>query len=192
MRFGIREIIFFIVLMAVPIASFVYFFKPNNERINKAREEIEDKQAQLTRLEAITDRLDDLGLAIANGRESISLIEQKLPDEEGVDDILEQIWQNAKRNKQTVKSVKSKSKVPAAMFMELPLDMVMEGNFDGFYQFLIELENLSRITRVHNMHVERISAQTNPGSDEIRPGTARAKFTLSIYFESRAVAAANE
>ncbi|MCZ6835286.1 MAG: type 4a pilus biogenesis protein PilO [Planctomycetota bacterium] len=192
MRFGTREIIFFIVLMAVPIASFFYYFKPNNERINNARDEIQVKQAQLNRLEAITDRLDDLGLAIANGRESISLIEQKLPDEEGVDDILEQIWQSAKRNKQTVKSIKSKSKVPAAMFMELPLDMVMEGNFDGFYQFILELEKLPRITRVHNLSVARVSSTTSgSSSDEVPPGTARAEFTLSIYYESRTVAAAN-
>jgi len=190
MRFGVREFIFFLVLMAVPIASFFYVFKPHNERINKARSEIQVKQARLDRLAAITERLDDLSLAISKGEESIALIEQKLPDEEGVDDILEQVWQLAKRNNQTVKSIKSKNKVPAATFMELPLDMAMEGDFDGFYQFLVELEKLPRITRVHQLNVERLGRRARGTNEEIRPGTARAEFTLSIYFETRAVAAA--
>jgi type IV pilus assembly protein PilO len=182
MRFGIRELIFFIVLMAVPIASFLFVFKPRNELINTARQEIQLKQSRMDRLAAITSRLDDLGLAIANGRESIELIEQKLPNQEGVDDILEQVWQIAKRNRQIVKSVKGKKQVPAALYMELPLEMEMEGDFDGFYQFLLELENLPRITRVHQLNIERLDEKNEDG--EIRPGIAKAKFTLSIYFEN--------
>lgn len=187
MRFGIRETIFFIVLMAVPIASFFFVFQPRNELINQARLEIEIKQSRLDRLAAITARLDDLGLAIAKGKESIHLIEEKLPDEQGVDDILEQVWQLAKRNRQIVKSLKSKKTVPAALYMELPLEIEMEGDFDGFYQFLLELENLSRITRVHKLKLERLTKRSgrNHGSnEELPPGMAKASFTLSIYFEA--------
>ena len=183
MRFGIRELIFFIVLMAVPIASFFFVFKPRNELINQAKTEIQLKQARLDRLAALTERLDDLGLAIANGRESIKLIEQKLPDQKGVDEILQQVWQIAKRNQQTVKSVKSKKMLPAALYMELPLELEMEGDFDGFYQFLLELENLPRITRIHSLNLERLVRKSS-GDEDIRPGMAKAKFTLSIYFES--------
>lgn len=188
MRFGVREFIFILVLMAVPVASFFLVFKPQNERINQARQEILVKQTQMDRLAAITDRLDDLGLAIANGRESIQLIEQKLPDEEGVDDILQRVWQIAKRNRQTVKSIKSRKKVPAAYYMELPLEMVMEGNFDGFYQFLLELENLQRITRIHDINIERLDHKRTSSDEEIAAGMSRAEFTLSIYFETSSTA----
>ena len=183
MRFGIRELIFFIVLMAVPISSFFFVFKPRNELINQAKTEIQLKQSRLDRLAALTERLDDLGLAITNGRESIDLIEQKLPDKKGVDGILEQVWQIAKRNHQTVKSVKSKKMLPAALYMELPLDMEMEGDFDGFYSFLLELENLPRITRIHSLKLERMGLKAG-GDGDTNPGMAKAKFTLSIYFES--------
>lgn len=183
MRFGIRELIFFIVLMAVPISSFFFVFKPRNELINQAKTEIQLKQSRLDRLAALTERLDDLGLAIANGRESIKLIEQKLPDEKGVDEILQQVWQIAKRNHQKVKSVKSKKMLPAALYMELPLEMEMEGDFDGFYQFLLELENLPRITRIHTLKLERMDMRSND-IDDSPPGMAKAKFTLSIYFET--------
>lgn len=192
MRFGVREFIFILVLMAVPVASFFLVFKPQNERINLARQEIHVKQSRMDRLAAITDRLEDLDLAIANGRESIELIEQKLPDEEGVDDILQRVWQIAKRNRQTVKSVKSKKKLPAVLYMELPLEMVMEGDFDGFYQFLLELENLQRITRIHDLDIQRMDHKRTSSDDETMAGMARAEFTLSIYFETSATAMAGQ
>ncbi|MCH8244120.1 MAG: hypothetical protein IH897_16140, partial [Planctomycetes bacterium] len=44
MRFGIRELIFLVVLLAVPVASWWYVFKPRNAEIQQAHREIEVKQ----------------------------------------------------------------------------------------------------------------------------------------------------
>ncbi len=44
MRFGFREMIFFVVLLAVPVASYVLVFKPRNEEIRQAQDEVRDKQ----------------------------------------------------------------------------------------------------------------------------------------------------
>jgi hypothetical protein len=60
--------------------------------------------------------------------------------------------------------------------------MVLEGQFDGFYQFLLELENLPRITRVHKMKLQRAGTRGAP-SRELPSGAMRAEFTLSIYFK---------
>jgi type IV pilus assembly protein PilO len=183
MRFGLRELIFFIVLLAVPAASLIYVFKPRNEDIQQALAEIERKEATLNRLDQVTSQIDDLEKAIDDGRESIQVIEAKLPSEEGVEDILEQVWQIAKANNQTVKSVKSEKAIPAANYRELPLKMVMEGGFDGFYQFMLELEKLPRITRMHELKLEKNAPQRGSTNTNIQSGDMRAEFTLSIYFE---------
>ena len=44
MKFGVRELLFLFVLLAMPIASFVYVFKPRNDDIRQAKHEIEVKQ----------------------------------------------------------------------------------------------------------------------------------------------------
>jgi type IV pilus assembly protein PilO len=183
MRIGLRELIFFVVLLAVPVASFFYVFKPRNEQISQARAEIAVKQARLDTLAAVAAKVEDIGLEIEKGRESIRIIEAKLPSEQDVEGILEQVWQLAKRNKLNVKSVKSEKPVPAALYMELPLKTVLEGEFDGFYQFLLELENLDRITRIHQLRLERSDGRGGPGKEALPPGAMRAEFTLSIYFQ---------
>ena len=184
MRFGIRELIFLVVLLAVPVASWWYVFKPRNAEIQQAHREIEVKQAKLDKLREVAKRIDDIGLAIEQGREAVELVEAKLPNREQVEDILENVWQLAKRNHQTLKSIKSEKPVPAALYMEQPLRMVVTGRFDGFYQFLLELENLSRITRVPRMKLERLdSLSGGPDDLELDSGMMTAEFTLSIYFE---------
>lgn len=191
MKFGLRELFFFAVLLAVPVAAWLCLFKPRNDDIAKAKAEIAVKQANLEKLAQVTSRISDIGLAIEQGRESIELIEAKLPSEQGVDAILEQVWSLAKKNKLTVLSVKSEKAVPAALYMELPLKMQMEGQFEGFYQFLLELENLPRITRIFQLKLERaggdLAAPSKKGGstsqEQLPPGSMEAEFLLSIYFE---------
>jgi len=183
MRFGLRELIFLVVLLAVPVASWWYVFKPRNTEIAQARMEIETKQAKLDKLREVANRIDDIGLAIEQGREAVELIEDKLPNRDQVEVILEKVWQLAKRNHLNLKSVKSEKPVPATLYMEQPLRVSMTGRFDGFYQFLLEMENLSRITRVPRMKLERIMKTGGPNDAEFDTGVMQADFTLSIYFE---------
>jgi type IV pilus assembly protein PilO len=182
MRIGIREILFFLVLLAVPAVSLFYVFQPRNEEIQQALREIQLKQARLDSLAQMTAKIEDLGLAIEQGRESIALIEAKLPSERDVEGILEQIWQIAESHHLTQKSIKTEKPVPAAQYRELPLKLVMEGDFDGFYQFLLELENLPRITRIHQLHLER-NEGSNGAPGESTADSMKAEFMLSIYFE---------
>jgi type IV pilus assembly protein PilO len=186
MRLGFREFVFFLVLLAVPVVSYFYVFKPRNDEIQQASAERMIKEARLTSLSEVLSKIDDMQLAIEQGRESIQLIEAKLPSEQDVEGILEQVWQIAKRNKLGVKSVKSDKPVPTARYMELPLKVIMTGEFDGYYQFLLELENLPRITRIHQLKLERATSKNTlakAGQEELPPGSMIAEFTLSIYFE---------
>lgn len=183
MRFGLRELIFMIVLLAVPVASWWYVFKPRNAEIAQAKVEVITKQNKLDKLEEVAKRIDDIGLAIEQGQIAVELIEAKLPNKQQVDVILQDVWQLADQNRLTVKSIKSDKPVAAATYMEQPLKMKIEGRFNGFYQFLLELENLPRITRIHQMKMERMTTDNGSGSDSYDPGLMKAEFTLSIYFE---------
>ena len=57
MRFGFREFIFLIVLLAVPAVSLFYVFQPRNREIRQALAEMQVKQTRLDRLERHHARL---------------------------------------------------------------------------------------------------------------------------------------
>jgi type IV pilus assembly protein PilO len=185
MQFGSREVIFLIVLLVVPVASYFYVFKPRNHEIKQAQVEVENKQAKLDNLREVTEKIDDIGLAIEQGRAAIQLVEAKLPSARDVEVILEDVWELAASSRLTVKSIKSEKPVPAAGYMEQPLKVSMEGRFDGFYTFLLALESLPRITRIHELKLERKTGGRSGDSDD-PSGIMKADFVLSIYFEPTA------
>ena len=186
MRFGPREVVFFLVLLVVPVASYFYVFQPRNAEIKQAQIEVESKQAKLDKLREVSEKIDDIGLAIDRGRAAIQLVETKLPSARDVEVILEDVWELAAASRLNVRSVKSERPVPAAGYMEQPLRIVMEGQFEGFYEFLLALESLPRITRIHEMKLERQAAGRRGDQGESN-GVMKAEFVLSIYFEPTAL-----
>ncbi len=175
MRFGIRELVFVLVLLAVPLASFWFVFRPQNTEISQAKKEIEHKEQMLQSLAAATAKTADLAKANEEIRRAIELIEARLPTNKEVDVVLDQVAEIAAGRKLDLQKVKSEKPVRAAAYMEQPLEMKITGPFEGFYSFLLDVEQLDRITRMPKMKVKR--------SDKV-DGVVEATFTLSIYFES--------
>ena len=176
MRFGIRELIFVLLLLAMPVAAYVFVFQPRNEQIAQARQEIHQKQQKLEHLEAATKNITDLGQEIEKLSQTIELFEQKLPAQREVEVILKQVWELAAKHKLVPKSIRTDRPVNAAQYAELPILMSIHGDFDGFYSFLLDLEKLRRITRMPQMKLEKISSQEQEGQME-------AHVVLSIYFD---------
>ncbi|MCC7193073.1 MAG: type 4a pilus biogenesis protein PilO [Phycisphaeraceae bacterium] len=176
MRFGMREMLFLLVLLALPAASYFFVFEPRNKQINEARREVKQKQAKLEQLEAATRNIADLGVEIDKLSEAIQVFEQKLPAEREVEVILKQVWELAARHNLTPKSIRTDKPVPAAGYSELPIRLTILGDFDGFYSFLLDLEKLKRITRMPQMTVKKIPPQE---------GQMQADFVLSIFFEAQ-------
>lgn len=175
MRFGPREILFLLVLLALPLSSYWFVFRPQNERIDAAEADIEEKDRLLEQLSAAAARAIDLAEVNNEISRGVGLIEARLPSNKEVDVILDQVAALALSNQLTLSRVRTGTPVTAASYMEQPLDMRISGDFRSFYSFLLDLERLDRITRMPMLKISR--------SDRSR-GEIEAAFTLSIYFES--------
>lgn len=174
MKFGFRELVFVFVLLAMPVSSYWFVFRPQNEEIEAAKKEIEHKELLLEKLAAATQQSADLQRANEEISDAISLVESRLPNNKEVEVILEQVAELARKSKLELPKVKAGKPVAAARYMEQPLEMTMQGDFDDFYEFLLKLERLDRITRILDLNLERLDKEN---------GSMVATFTLSIYFE---------
>jgi hypothetical protein len=58
----------------------------------------------------------------------------------------------------------------------------MDGPFEGFYRFLLELETMPRITRLARMSIREAGQKVRGPQRELPPGSVDTQFTLSIYF----------
>jgi len=177
MNASIRQGLFFLVLIAVPITAYFVVFKPRNQEIMRAREEIAHKQARLDQLREQTAQSDTLADANEKVRESIEAIEARLPSDKEMDDVLRQVSQIAERSGLKLLIFRKGDRaLPAGLAMEQPIRVELTGDFDGFYSFLLDLEQMPRITRIPDMELSR--SRENDGE-------MMAKFTLSIYYQDK-------
>ena len=170
-----RQFLFSAVLLALPVCAFFAVFRPVNAKIDLGRKEIEHKQAMLAKLREATGQTADLERANDQIRASIDSLQSKLPNSKEMDNVLRQVSNIAAKNGLKVPTFKKNATTaPVGLAMEQPLDIEITGDFDGFYKFLLDIEQLPRITRLTDMDISR--------SDKV-DGEMKSKLVLSVYYE---------
>ena len=81
----------------------------------------------------------------------------------------------AETNSLQTKTIKTLKSERNGGYSEQPIQMTLSGDFHGFYAFLLQLEKLSRITRVSQLKLDKITT---------KEGEMQAQMTMSIFFES--------
>lgn len=174
MRFGIRELAFFALLAGTLVASYFFVFAPGARQIEDARKEIAAKQAKLRQLEEATRAFTDVGTEVERLTAAIAGFEEKLPDEREVEVILKEVWELAVRYKLTPQRVQTDKPLPGGSYTEQPIPISIKGDFEGFYEFLLQIEKLPRITRMPRIHL----------SKDKQEGHVTADMVLSVFFDS--------
>jgi type IV pilus assembly protein PilO len=173
MKFGLRELLFLAVMIGTVTASF-FSLKRTVARREAMQAETEGWKRQLAALNASGADTVDWNKKIAELKEAVKYLEGKLPAEKEIDVILTQVENMVKANALEKKMVKPLRIDRSASYNELPIEMTLSGDFNGFYAFLQQLEKMPRITRLTNMALTKITD---------REGAMQAKITLSIFFE---------
>ena len=174
MRFGLREVIFVVVMLALLGSTYWFVFSKANQKKQSLLSDIRTKQAALSNFQQATAGIEDLNNKIDELQKAITFFESKLPQEKEVDKILKEVWQMAEANSLQTKTIKTMRSERGPSYSEQPIEIMLLGDFNGFYSFLLQLEKLPRITRVTNMALSKITDVE---------GVMSAKVTLSIFFE---------
>jgi type IV pilus assembly protein PilO len=171
---GMRKWMYIVALVGVPLASFFLVFQPQNREIERAKTEIQLKRTMLDKVREETARSADLKRSNEKIGEAIKSIEARLPSDKEMDLVLRDVAEIASRCGLKLPIFKRGEKpLPAGQALEQPLEVQITGDFDGFYKFLLELENLPRIVRIPDLKLSR--------ADE-GDGHMQADLTLSVYY----------
>lgn len=180
MRFGVRELIFLLVLLAMPAAAYFFVFQPKNQLQQDARAEIVAKKAKLVALDSATKQFVNLDEEIVRLKAAIEMIEQKLPAGRETYVVVNRVADLARSHNLRVETIKPDKVAAAGPYAsELPIRMEIKGDFEGFYKFMLEVERMPRITQVPVMNLKRSDKKDD---DE---GMMLAELTLSIFFENQ-------
>ena len=137
MQFGLRTLLFVVLLLGMLVLSYPLLFKKLNLQRDDA---LADTRQKREKLEALAGAMKDnasMSTEIDKLRTAISFLESKLPKETEMDRVLQDVWKAAKDNNLNIKSVRNAKPVESGSYSQQPIRMVVEGPFyPSFFKFL--------------------------------------------------------
>ena len=182
MRFGLREKLFVLLLVGIPMATWWFVFRPSNALIADMTAQISVQRDKLQSAQRAVSTIGDLEKGIKSLAEAVEFFQSKLPTQKEIDEVLRGAWRLAESNDLVTKSIHtldpnvySGFTSPGSGYCEQPVAVELEGDFLGFYTFLLALENQPRIMRIREINLKKL-----PKGPE---GHVQASFTMCVFFE---------
>lgn len=173
---GLRKAVFFVLLLGVAVVGYQYMIKPANKHLSEARQRVEVKLAKLAEFEETSATTEGLIKQLERLQEAIEFFESKLPPKSQIHEVLEQVTVIAQKKGLKPKTIRTLAKKDNSGYIEQPMKMQLEGNFNSFYSFLLELEKLPRIMKIRELNLEKQI------KDE---GQVSSDFIVSIFFQNK-------
>ncbi|MCF7955818.1 MAG: type 4a pilus biogenesis protein PilO [Phycisphaerae bacterium] len=175
MNGNIRKLIFFVIIIGMTYSSYVYMIKPANRQLALQQEQLEQKSRKLRELETAPTVFEDINTQLARLESSIGILESKLPPQKDIHTVLQDVTLIAQSNGLVPKTIRTLKQKFNNGYIEQPIKMELDGNFESYYSFLLSLEKLDRITKIREMTIKR---------DAKKEGVMNANFTISIFFQN--------
>ncbi|MBN1436291.1 MAG: type 4a pilus biogenesis protein PilO [Sedimentisphaerales bacterium] len=173
MKLEFKPILFLVLVIGLPLASYFWVFRPANVKYDATVADIEAKEQRLQNLQQAMCYLDDLDAEVNDLGEAVLFFEDKIPAEHEIHNILTQIARIASRHRMETRLFETDTPQPSTQYSALPIRMEILSDFDSYYAFLTELEQLPRITRIKQMELRTTD----------QDGIINAKLTLNIFYQ---------
>src|SRR4030042_783604 len=155
MTSGFRKAVFFVLLLGVAVVGYQYMIKPANKHLAEAKGRVQVKLNKLAEFEQTTAATESLTKQLEQLQEAIQFFESKLPPTSEIYKVLEQVTVIAQKEGLKPKTIRTLNQKDNSGYIEQPLKMQLEGNFNSFYSFLLELEKLPRIMKIRELHLAK-------------------------------------
>jgi len=110
------------------------------------RADYEDKAAQAANLEALRQQKIEMDAAFG-------ALLQQLPSDTGVPGLLEDITRTALDNELVIESIDLQAERKTEFYVELPINVVVEGDYHKIGSFVSGVASLSRIVTLHDFTI---------------------------------------
>ena len=170
-----KKIIFYMSLIGLTVLSYQFMIRPANKAFVEQQARIQTKSEKLAEFEKAVEAAYDLNVQLQQLQQAVKFFESKLPPTSEIYRVLEQVTLIAQKQGLQPRTIRTLVAKTNSGYIEQPLKMELEGDFNSFYSFLLELEKLPRIMKIRSLDLKKIND---------RDGSVLADFTVSVFFQS--------
>jgi Tfp pilus assembly protein PilO len=174
MQFRFREMMFTSLLLGMVAGTYAMVVRPHTQQRQQRLAEIRSIDTAISSIGNSTDGLESLSQQVNQQRQETAFFRSRLPKECDVERAIHEVIQTAGTNSLQSGEVRLLKREPIDGIGAQPVRLEFTGNFNGIYSFLLQLEQMSRITRITQLDLSSVSAHD---------GQLKADMTLMMYFE---------
>lgn len=176
MKGNLRKIIFFVMIVGMTYIAFQYMIKPAKKRLSDQNFKVQAKIEKLAKIEQLAVTAQNLNEQLGQLQNAIDFFESKLPPKSQIHKVLENVTLIVQKQGLEPKTIRTLPNKDNSGYIEQPLKMQFDGDFNAFYAFLLELEKLPRIMKISQLELKKI--------DNLE-GHVAADFVVSIFFQNK-------
>ncbi len=174
---GSTRILLTIVAMGLLATGAAFFVGlPMHRHTQDDASAIAERQGQLAVLQNVSTKISGIQDEIRRLQDALNFFEHRLPQEREIDVILREVWRIAEAKSLVPRSVRTTAPETLARYSSQPIMLSLEGPFEGFYDFLIGLEQMPRLTKVRQLQITKM-----PTDDS----TIQVDLLMDIFFEKQ-------
>ncbi|MFP4355763.1 MAG: type 4a pilus biogenesis protein PilO [Phycisphaerae bacterium] len=200
MKPGLRELVFFLLLLGIPAATWWFVFKPNEAKAAQMEKDINAKAHNLEQVSKASANIEKLEAEIKTLASAMEYFRGKLPNQRQIPAILQEISVLVEQNELklvSISPVASSAVIKYAQddhYAEQAIEVKLQGDYMAFYAFLQDLETLPRITRIQKLTIEgatlteakqaeKAFQEGKPEAVRVPMGHVSVNFLVSIFYD---------
>jgi len=151
---------------------FAFIYRPQSQRLADLNEQIDQRRTELDSDRTRTDRLPRVAIELQNLKTRLANF-KKLPPEPQLGQFVHEIDQVSQRAGLAEPTVVPGATQTDELFSEQPIALTFRGDFSKVFNFIHQVEDMDRLTRVGDVSLKTIGDQ---------PGAVDVTMSVTIYY----------
>jgi len=177
--------IFTVVLLCLAFVFHMYYMKDLIKKRTGLEKDIAKLEQSVAQGTAIESQLRRFKQELAQLEERLQVLQSILPAQKETPAVLRSVQQMAAASNLKINRFTPKPRIPLAFYVDWPIEIEVEGNYDGLGAFF---EKVSRATRIIDVGAVSIHGAKEQSPDQTKTLTATCTATTFVFREEEAAA----
>jgi type IV pilus assembly protein PilO len=182
----IQILIFGLLLLGLAVLFYMFYLKGSIGERDALRTEVRQLEASVAQEQAIENQLTRFKKELAEIEQRLEVLRSILPAQKETPQVLRNVQEMAASDNLKIVKFTPQPIAPRAFYVDWPIEIEVEGNYNGLGRFFEKISKSTRIIDVNKITIKGIDNSIDPA----RTLTAVCTATTFVFREDQAVNAA--
>jgi type IV pilus assembly protein PilO len=182
----VQILIFGLLMLGLAVLFYMFYLKNSIDERDALRTEVHQLEASVAQGRAIESQFDRFKKELAEVQRRLEELRSVLPPQKETPQVLRSVQEMAASNNLKILKFTPQPIAPRAFYVDWPIEIEVEGNYNGLGRFFEKISKSTRIIDVNKISIKGIDNSVDPA----RTLTAVCTATTFVFREDQALNAA--